>query len=203
MKIRKSTWILLLTFVFVIVAIGAFELRKAHEDSQIGLPAILPDWTADKVIKISIKYNQDKFSLQFLRDKNNNWIYVDRQANSMPQDEINTALTELFALTPTQKLDPSTPLDWLGIVPPVASFDVMNVSGAEKMIKIGKTAPIRAGYYLQVDNEAPVIVPYNDVIQILDHIYLKVVPATWLTPLATSAPSSSSTEVSPLPFQMP
>ena len=203
MKIRKSTRILLLTFVFVIVAIGAFELRKAHEDLQTGLPTILPDWTADKVIKISIKYNQDKFSLQFLRDKNNNWIYVDRQANSMPQDEINTALTELFALTPTQKLDPSTPLDWLGIVPPVASFDVMNVSGAEKMIKIGKTAPIRAGYYLQVDNEAPVIVPYNDVIQILDLIYLKVVPATWLTPLATSAPSSSSTEVSPLPFQMP
>ena len=30
MKIRKSTWFLLLTFVFIIVALGVFELRKAQ-----------------------------------------------------------------------------------------------------------------------------------------------------------------------------
>jgi hypothetical protein len=204
MKIRKSTWFLLLTLVFIIVALGVFELRKAQKDSsQTNLPAILPNWTADSIIKISIKYDHDKNSLQFLRDKNNNWIYVDRQANAMPQDEINSALTQLFSLTPTQTLDQGTPVDWLGLSPPVASFSVMNISGETKIVKIGQPAPLGAGYYLQVDNNTPVIVPYNDVIQILDRIYLKVVPATWLTPLATSEPSISATEVLPLPFQMP
>jgi hypothetical protein len=79
----------------------------------------------------------------------------------------------------------------------------MNISGETKIVKIGQPAPLGAGYYLQVDNNTPVIVPYNDIIQILDRIYLKVLPATWLTPLATSEPSISATEVLPLPFQMP
>jgi len=205
MKIRKSTWIMLIVLVFVIAALGAFALRKnlALKSAQAASQPILPDWTAESVIKISIKYDHDKNSLQFLRDPSKNWIDIDRQSNTMPQDELNSALTQLFSLTPTQTLDQGTPIDWLGLSPPVASFDVMNISGETKIIKIGQPAPLGSGYYLQVDNNTPVIVPYNDVIQILDRIYLKVVPATWLTPLATSEPPISATEVLPLPFQMP
>jgi len=205
MRIRKSTWILLCMLVFVILGVGFFEYRRAQalKSAQGDQPPILPNWTADNVFKITVKYNEDRSTLQFMRDKNNNWVYVDRQSNTMPQDEINTTLTELFALTPTQKIEQGTPVSWLGLSPPVASFDVMNISGEEKLVKIGNASPVRTGYYLQVDNETPVIVPYNDVIQILDRIYLKIRPATWITPLVQTEPSISSTAVVPLPFQNP
>jgi len=205
MRIRKSTWLILITLVLVIVALVAFELRKnmAIKAAQAAQQPILPDWTADQVIKISIKYGQDKINLQFLRDKSNNWVYVERQSNAMPQDEINAALTELFALTPTKRLDQNTPADQLGLTPPVASFDVISISGEETTVKIGDAVPLQGGYYLQVDNQTPVTVPYNDVIQILDTLYLKVVPATRATPLVPSGSSTSSTEVAPMPFQNP
>jgi len=206
MKIRKATWITLVVLFFVIAAIGTFELLKTQaskETAQTNSTPILPDWTSGSIIKISIKYDHDRNSLEFLRDPGKNWIYVDRKSNALPQDEINMALTQLFSLIPIKTLDKDTPIDWLGLSPPVASFSVMNVSGETTTVKIGQPTPVETGYYLQVDDSTPVIVPYNDVIQILDRIYLKVVPATWATPLAPSEPSLSATEVLPLPFQMP
>ncbi|MBE0696921.1 MAG: DUF4340 domain-containing protein [Anaerolineaceae bacterium] len=188
--IRKQTWILL--GIFVILAGVAFYLQKnplksssALTPSPVPPVSILKDWKSADITRIDYLDNQG-LSVQIEQIAQGSWV-LQPEGRPVVLGKIEELRTQILDVRVITTLDPGYDLATVGLSSPSGTITITNAKGDKAAIRIGKITPIATCYYLQINQEQPVVVSNYAIESILD--LLKKEQLLDLTPTPEITPS--------------
>ncbi len=158
--IKRSTWILVAVFV-VVLALALYYPRSPwaqSEEEPTATPQshLLTDWTSERVHGIEFTFGKgEPYRLEFAADKR--WHAV-KNDDPISQAKVEELLTSLMGLKVLRTLDPDTSLVATALDPGHYRITLNDAAGEKITLVIGQTTPTNSGYYIQVDNGAPMIV---------------------------------------------
>lgn len=172
--IRKQTWILVVIFVILLAVV--FYLQKnplpttgANVTPSATSPvSLLPGFGAQEIMFVSIK-NGDT-SLQ-LSNNGGNWVLLpeNKPVDVGKAEEIRAQLADLHI---SANLPASFSVETVGLSTPAQTIALKNSQGKQIEMKIGKMTPTGDGYYVQVDNNNPVVVNKGTIDTLIEQISL-------------------------------
>lgn len=160
MAIKRSTWILLGVFV----VLGGFAIYMAKSPLQLfketptptSYPTLLGGWSGLNIVKIDVSSSTGTdFVVEKISDST--WVFSDGDG-VVDQGKIQQLLTSIVTLKVLNITDPGVSLENLGLTSPSEIITVSNSSGEQLSIAIGGVSPTASGYYVQIDNNTPVMV---------------------------------------------
>lgn len=185
--VRKQTWILLA--VFAVLLAGALYLQKNPLPKPAGevtpsattAAALLQGWNASDITYMESKDSQGS-SIVLSKDAQGNWtLGQDGKQKVEPGlgEEIAAQITEM---RPVMALQANIGLEPIGLKTPARLLTIRNQQGKQTELRIGNTTPTGSGYYIQVDQGAPVVLDKTSVDGTLDLF-------KYALPTATPAPT--------------
>lgn len=194
--VRRQTWILLA--VFAVLLGGAYYLQKNPLPSSSGTETPSPTtparilkggWNTSDIVWMELKGKQSS-AVQLSRDNQGVWMLTPEAITVEPgkAEEIRTQIADMRALA---NLPASFALDAAGFTAPAFILTVKNTQGQQSIIRIGNETPTATGYYVQVDDQAPVVIDKT----VIDNITGKLTKEN-LTP-ATTTPQAEKVTPSP------
>lgn len=198
--VRKPTWILL--GVFAVLLAGVFYLQKnplpeaaSKTPSPTAAPKLLEGWAPGDIVYMEMKDGQGK-DIQMTQDADGgNWTLGPegkQKVESGLAEEIRSQAVEFRAVT---TLPAGYQLDPIGLQTPKRSLTLRSKQGKQVELRIGSATPTGEGYYVQVNNQAPVVVNQSTIDGTLD-LFNNALP----TP--TPAPATPTT-TNPQPTSTP
>jgi len=201
--IRRGTLVVLAIFVLLVGATWYLEWSPAGKarvrgtPTATGYPSLIQLGSAD-LMKIELKDSTGTFGIK--RNLNDTWSFDDDQNTPADQGKIQQVLASLTGLQSMATLDTKT-LDTFGLVNANRTLTIQTTSGAIVM-KIGKVTPTSSGYYVQVDNHAPVVVDKTSMDDVLTNFSRQALLSATATPLpveVTPAVETPSPLLTPAP----
>lgn len=178
--IKRSTWILVAVFV-VILALAVYFPRSpwaqtGEEPTATPQPRLLADWTSERVHGIEITFNREEpYRLEFTADKR--WHAVNAD-DLISQGKVEELLTSLMSLSVLRTLDPNTSLLATALDPGLYRITLNDAAGVKTTIVIGQVTATESGYYIQVDNGAPMIVTKHTIDSLLETLHPEALKAS-------------------------
>ncbi len=213
--IRRSTWITLAVFI---VLIGAALLLQKYPVLQgkptptaTEYPLLLQGWLPEELTMIEIKNDKGE-TVSLKRNPDKTWAFVNVTGKLPDQGKVTQLIDTLTSTNVLASFDATTSLENVGLTAPTYLITLQNSQGNKKVIRVGKATAIGTGYYIQVDNNLPVLVSKDNLDQVtslasLDALTLvtetpTVIEATTTTPNTTETAIPTETET-PLPTSTP
>jgi hypothetical protein len=197
--IRRGTLIVLIIFVLLIGVTWYLEWSPTGQTRARGTPTAtafprLIDLGTGQFEKIEMKDSSGTFGIQ--RNLNDTWSFTDAQNTPADQGKVQQLLSSLDGLQAMAVLDINA-LASFGLVSANQVLTIQSSNGTF-VLKVGKVTPTSGGYYVQIDNHAPVVVDKTSMDDILNSMNrLALSPAT-ATPLPVEIPTGGAETPSPL-----
>jgi hypothetical protein len=197
--VRRSTWILLVTFALLVGFAWLFQRSQANKTDNSATatpttsPAYLYDLSNTQVDEITITdATGDKIDLY--RDlASSNWAIANVPVDQADWFKIESISTQLFSLQVKETLTQTPPLDSIGLITPAYTITMTTSDGAQIITYIGTQTAIGSGYYVRVGSGSVDIVDkvvMDDILDLLNNPPL--LPTA--TPDVTATEMESATE---------
>ncbi len=171
--VRKQTWILL--GIFAVLLAGVFYLQKnplpeaaSKTPSPTAAPKLLEGWAPGDIMFMELKDSQGK-DIQLTQGADGtSWTLgpdSKQKVESGLAEEIRSQVVEFRAVT---ILPAGYQLEPIGLQTPKRSLTLRNKQGKQVELRIGAATPTGDGYYVQMDNQAPVVLSKTTVEGTLD-----------------------------------
>lgn len=188
--IRRQTWIFLAIFGLVL----AFTVYLNHKPSNPGdetpipteIPRLFPDWAVESIRSIEIVTGAENFRLQQNQDAS--W----RLANSeqpLRQGRVQELLAYLSTLRILSSLVSAPPPEATGLANPEIQISIIK-EDSTTVVRIGSLTSTRSGYYIQIDDQLPVIVSRAAIESMLEITTLEEMIEITSIPDVTASPST-------------
>ena len=198
--VRRSTWIVLIVFVFVA---GFAWLFQRYQTTKVDITvtstpttpvAYLYDLTNNEIDEIKIT-DQSGNTIDLYQDPVlSKWAIVDVPPDQADSFQIESVSAQLFSLQAQDTLSELPPLDSIGLSTPAYTITMTTTGKSEINTYIGTETAIGSGYYARVGTGPVVIVEKTVMDNILD--LLKNPPL-----LPTATPEVTST-LTPPPMEL-
>ena len=159
--IRKGTWIVLLIFVLLLGV--AFYLSKNPLPTSASLtptateiPPLLSGWKSSDIVRID--YIGDPGPLSLSQNPDGSWTVGPENPVPATIAQVEYVRSQLTAIRMNFVLNTTDPMEAVGLAAPTRRLILQNAQGAQVEIRIGKETPTGSGYYIQVDNQTPVVI---------------------------------------------
>jgi len=197
--IRKGTWIVL--FVFAVLLGLAFYLNKNPLPSETSatptataVPPLLEGWNEAEIV--SIEYKGDPGAVTLTQNPDGSWTLGPDNPRPAAIDKVESLRTSLASLQVQSILNTTDPLDAVGLAAPTRVLLVHSSAGKQSEIRIGNLSPTGSSYYVQVDNQTPVVVSKYS----LDGVLSVLSPEMLAAPTPTVQPvTTPKVDVTPAP----
>jgi len=174
--VRKQTWILLAVFALTVAAAFLIKEKPAllgFEASPTASPTTQPrmteGWQSSDIVWIELQDNQGN-NLRVLQNASGNWVLDSEEGNAVDAGVVEEVRSQIAAANAIASLDPSFALDVIGLDAPTHILTIRNQQGQQMVIRIGQVTPTGNGYYVKVDDAAPVVVGKNTVDDIVNKL---------------------------------
>ncbi len=174
--IRKQTWILLGVFIIALVATIILEKNpelvkssQAPTSSPTSPGMMLEGWQSNDITWIEILDGQGN-RLRILQTTEGKWVIDSESGDSVDAGVVEEIRSQIAATRTTAYLDPGYDLEAIGLNHPAYTLTVRNIQGRESVIQIGQMTPTQTGYYVKVDNFAPIVVSKYAIDNIVDKL---------------------------------
>jgi hypothetical protein len=202
--VRKQTWILLAVFA---VLLGAtFYLQKnplpkagSVTPSPTTAAPLLQGWSADDIVWMELKDGQGS-AILIAQDAEGNWTLGQDGKQKVAAGVAEETRAQISAMRPVTTLPASFELDPVGLKAPARILTIRNKQGKQAEIHIGNATPTDSGYYVQVDQQAPVVLDKTTVDGTLD-LFKNALPTATPEPTqpAGAATNPQQTTETPAP----
>lgn len=198
--IRRSTWILLLVFVVLVAGVVLWQRHKMQTASQTteGTPTVVVEPSLldfqDKVVTEMGMVGPEGTTLQVEQGATSgSWMVDGYPPDAADSTHIQNVVDALKTLTVYRSLENPPSLAQLGLANPAYRVLLTLNDGTHIVIHIGDKIPTGNGYYVQVDDQAPVVVAISNMNTIMDLVTTPPLLPTPTVPSPTSTPEPSST----------
>ncbi len=195
--IRKQTWILLAVFALFLGA--AFYLQKnplpkkeALTPSPTAQPVLLNGWKGSDITWMEYKDTQGSTNIQVVQDDKGNWALVSGGKEKVDTGHAEQMRTQFADIRTTAALSADIQLDAIGLKTPARFLAIRDKQGKQAIINVGSVDPTGSGYYVQVDNQAPVVVDKSTLDGLVDLFNSSL-------PTPTPAPETPAPITTPTP----
>lgn len=188
--IRKQTWILLAVFVVLLAAV--FYLQK--NPLPVNKADITPSPTAQRLLLagfqtqdiVFVSYKDAATELQ-LSNNGGKWVVLpdNKPVDVGKAEEVRAQIADMYVMSilPTSFTQASG-----GLASPKQTLTFKTSQGKEAVLKVGQTTPTGDGYYVQVDNNTPVVVEKGALDTLIGQMTISN-----LAPTPTPAPATTAT----------
>jgi len=161
--IRKSTWIVF--GIFIVVSMAALFLVKSPSSplattgqtpSPTAAPQLIEGSTAEEINEIVLEQAGSE-TIRLARQSGNDWINESTQA-VVEAGKVEQILSELLATRILLVMPIDYSLDSLSLTAPRQTLTITQANGKTMQVLIGGLTPTGNGYYVRVDDQAPVVV---------------------------------------------
>jgi hypothetical protein len=206
--VRRSTWILLVILAILVGFTWLFQRNLANKTdiTATATPTIttvnIYDLTGKQVNQVDLS---DSAGDKVVFDRNaesGQWSIANTPVEQADSFQIESNLSQLFALTAQETLTQTPPLDSIGLVTPAYTISMTTSDGAIINTNVGLITPIGSGYYLRV-NSGPIIivdkVVMDDVLNMINNPPLIATPTPEITATETVSPMDTGIPKTPTP----
>ncbi len=198
--VRKQTWILLA--VFAVLLGVTFYLQKnplpkaagSVTPSATSAAPILQGWDPSSIVWLESKDSQGG-TIVLSQDSQGNWTLGQDGKQKVEAGVPEEIRAQVTTMSPAASLPPSFALDPAGLKAPTRVLTLRDKQGKQAEIRIGNETPTGSGYYVQVDQQAPVVVDKTTVDGTLD-LFKSALPTATPSPThpggATTNPQQST-----------
>ncbi len=203
--VRKQTWALLAVFVILLGA--AFYLQKKPlpsgekpTPSPTTLPLLFTGWKDSDIVKVDLKEAQGNIT-QVAQDDKGNWSLTQGSKKvNVEAGLVEQLRSQITSINVQAVLPAGYSLDALGLKSPANTVTIQNQQGKQAVLHIGSATPTDTGYYVQLDNNTPVVVDKTAIDDVLNQFKtMNPTPTpgpgtpTEGTPAATAGPTTTAT----------
>ncbi len=192
--LRKTTIVLFILFVLAVLFTYALETSPANIARQITPSATLSPqlikFSSSEIVRIDLNSNEGN---AITLEKDQQWTYKDDKQTTVDQGKVEMFLSNIQSLTTISSLNPVSDLDAFGLGKSAKIITLFSETNEQTTLKFGSKTPVESGYYLVVDNNAPVVVSIygaEDIFALMSKDSLK---STTPTPSLTSEISTQDT----------
>lgn len=157
--IKKSTWIIIIVFLILVVALLLIEKYPVGpflgDPTPTPQPAIIESIDFTQVMKIQISGDTGTVELE---KTGGTWFVIGKSAAEASQEKVGELIDILEKLDSKASLDPETPMDSLGLTNPNQVINLETGNGAVYSVSIGSETPTGSGYYAQLNGGTPQII---------------------------------------------
>ncbi len=187
--IRRNTWVLLGIFIVALGLVWAIPWWQSTHPQPTPTPGSasqpLFGSPAPQISEVTISAADGK-ELTLKSSGNDQWTAISKPGTpEVSADKIGSAVSDFQGILISAQLTTPPPMDVIGLSTPSNTITVKFVDGAIKVIKVGSVTPTSSGYYIQVDDDHPVVVGKYT----LDSLLALLTPA----PSGTETPTVSAT----------
>lgn len=206
--VRRSTWILLVIFAFLVGFTWLFQRYQAKraDNSATSTPTI----TLVSIYTLNGKQiNELKISdsagseVEFYRDAvSAQWAITDVNADQADSFQIESIIAQLLAMKAQQTLTQTPPLDSIGLDTPAYTIVMTTSEGEQYITYVGSQTPIGSGYYIRVSSGPVAVVDkvvMDDVLNMLTNPPLIPTNTPEPTPTDTVSPLDTGAQETPTP----
>jgi hypothetical protein len=158
---------------------------------------LLPGWTSSDIVWMESKDSSNGKSIQISQDAQGNWTLGPggkQKVEAGVGEELRTQIVEIRTMA---TLPLGLQMDAVGLSAPTRFLSIRNKQGKQSEIHIGKADPTGSGYYVQVDNQSPVVVDkytFDGTLNLFNNALATPTPLPQ-TPAPTSATPNAPTTV--------
>jgi hypothetical protein len=159
--IKRSTAVVVALFVIALIALLLVQRNPGILQSATPTPIatelskLLPDWK-DMDITEAILNRAIGGETALTRNSDGSWNNT--TAGIVPPGKVEQMLSELLATNILVVLPADTPLEDLNLVNPGQIIMISAADNRKTIIRVGGLTPTQSGYYVKVDDLAPVVV---------------------------------------------
>lgn len=158
--IRRNTWILLaILAVGIGITLYIEKNPKASADgtpTPTAFPKMLTQVSFDSISTLS--YTDDQGQTLTLVKNNAVWEVKDSPRQPIDQGKVTQAISSLLSTEQYSQLQPDIDLQTIGLANGKQRITIGDVAGKQTVIQIGQPTATGSGYYLRVDQYAPIVV---------------------------------------------
>ncbi len=189
--IRRSTWIVLGIAVALILGYVLWQRYQPEQEPEVeAVPTFAPVvnlFAPDDLAVSGITFSRaadGQMAVIAWDAATGAWSMPDVPAEAVDGGRMMSLVGQLFAMTVERTLDTALAPDVLGLDAPAYTIQLSMDDGSQRFLRVGDMTAIGTGYYVQLDEQAPVIVAKAE----LDAV-LGIIDAPPLLPTATPAPT--------------
>jgi hypothetical protein len=160
MRISRVTIILLLILAFGAIFTWYWEFSPAKDarltPTPTSMPKVVGSWSADEIVALDITLSKDN-PIRLRRNSDSSWAFGTLEGKQPDQGKVLQFLTSLTTLAVTNSINSGISLDEIGLTNPTFIIQIKNRDNEIEIIKVGNSTPTQNGYYLQVNEELPVV----------------------------------------------
>ena len=194
--VRKQTWILIVVFA-ALLAVAFYLQKNPLPDAADATPSptaqahLLEGWQPSDIIQIELRSGQSG-SVQVLRDEESGWMLGPESGAPIEGGKVEAIRSEIAEMLVQAALPAGYDLEAVGLADPAHTLILTKASGEQSEIRVGGATPTASGYYVQVDQQAPVVVSKYSIDSVLDQMTVEN-----LAPTAVTAVPNLATEQQP------
>ncbi len=164
---KKSTWIVLGVFALLLIAFFLFQNVEKE-------PVETPVPTTQQVLRSLDDQNISKIDytdstgeeIQFVQEGSLNWTSPTHPNSAITAGNIEELIANLSELRILTTLTSTTPPDEVGLDTPNAVVAFTLSDGSIYKLEIGSQTALGDGYYVRVDGDEIVVLPYDSIEQV-------------------------------------
>ena len=168
--IRRTTWVLLGILV-ILLGVAWYLQRNQQSPGTEVTPSeqitYLFDSQGRTITGLRVADAEGKL-VEIVRGVEASWVLNQPTGQEADVSKIETVISLLGSLQVLSTLEPSPPLDAIGLEPVAFQISVFYEDGAEQTIQIGEQTPTASGFYVKEPNGLVQIVESFGIQEILD-----------------------------------
>ena len=211
--IRQSTWIVLIVFVLVVGAAILVEKTPYFQPKPTPTSTTAPSLYSGTPVAFTLTESNGFTTSAKLQD-NKTWVALQPLNGPVDQGQMAELISQIQGIAVVATLPTPPPASASGLQTPTDTITITDSTNQQHVLKIGSKTPTSSGYYVQLDQNNPVIVDTSTIdriIQILSGVGATPTPTSSPTPnpltptsQATATPASKATgTASPPPTASP
>ncbi len=162
---RRSTWILLFTFLILLIGTVIMEKSLMQQNQQnqtlTETPTLFPGWSSNMVNGLIIKNSEENELIALKRNHQGMWVLDASPNQTVDQGIVEELISTLLSLKPLYILDETLPPDTLGLETPYLSIELTDIKNRKITLQIGAITPIRNGYYACINFDHQYVISAN------------------------------------------
>jgi len=182
--IRRSTIVVVALFAIALLAL--LLILRNPDAIQTSTPTpmatamakLLPDWQNQEVIEAVL---QRSIGGETVLVRNSDGSWMNTAAGIVAPGKVEQLLSEILATNILIEIPAELSLEDLNLSTPGQSITLKTAEGKQTTILVGGMTPTQSGYYVKVDNQAPVAVSKYAVEAVLT-LFDEALPAPTPTP---------------------
>jgi hypothetical protein len=192
--IRRSTLVVLGVFIVAVAALLILQrvpnspIKPAQTPTATTMPKLLSGWNEKDIIEVVLTRAVGG-KTDLVKNPDGSWI--NKQAGPVPTGISEQLLSELLATNIMTELPLDTSLKDLFLENPGQTMVLTSQDGRKATIRVGGVTPTQSGYYVKVNDDAPVIVgktTLEGIFSLFDQALPAPTPQGSTTPGATQTP---------------